>query len=83
MKVNGKSYEVKEIVINISGKEYGLFESTIKYLKSIDIELCYGVGDFPISITFPKDKPKGYYCETLRMLNINVSDINKNDWFKY
>jgi len=28
------------------------------------------------------DRPKGYYCENLRMLNINVTDISRNDWFK-
>ena len=83
MKINGISYEVKEIVINISGKEYDIFESIVKFLKGNNIKLCYGVGDFPISITFPKDKPKGYYCELLRTLNINICDIHRNKWFKF
>lgn len=83
MEINGVKYEWGEKTIEFIPYIYDPMKEKIRYLKSINVELCYGAGDFPSSITFPNDKPKGYYCEHLKMLNINVSNIDRNSWFKY
>jgi hypothetical protein len=80
--IKGVDYEQKEITIGCVPYIFDPMKEKIRYLKSINVNLNYGIGEFPISIDFPNDRPKGYYCENLRMLNINVTDISRNDWFK-
>lgn len=80
--INGVNYKQESITINVVPYVFDPMKEKIRYLKSMDIQLCYGGGDFPVSISFPNDKPKGYYCEHLRMLGINTNDINRIDWFK-
>lgn len=48
--INGVNYKQESITINVVPYVFNPMKEKIRYLKSMDIELCYGGGDFPVSI---------------------------------